>query len=360
MVILLLNTILKYDILQFYQTNYNLLLTRGKDNSKTLYYLINLIWLKIMKKLAIIFLSASILSSTAFAATEDKTLATFKGGDVKESQVMQQFKPALDMNPSNKDKNFSDFDSNLQEALVKGYINFKLLEQEAKTQKIEDSTEFQDKLNKAKAQLVQQELLERFVKAAVTDKMIDSEYDKLAASLKGQKEIKVSHILIPVNPKIDPKADNAAKEKALDKASKEAEMKAKDVKIKLSKGGKFAALAKEYSSDEGSKANGGELGFVMKGQLVPEFEDKAFSMKAGEVSEPVRTQFGWHIIKVSEIKDVKVPTKEEAKNGLTDKLSREAIEKYFADLASKADIKLNLPKKEDAAAIVLPAAPAAK
>lgn len=284
-----------------------------------------------MKKLAIIFLSASVLSSVAFAGDVDKVLATFKGGEVKESQVMQQFKPALDMAPANKDKKFSELDANLQEALVKGYINFKLLEQEAKNQGIENLPEFQEKLNKAKAQLVQQELLERFVKSAVTDKMIDAEYDNLVAKLKGKKEIKVSHILV----------DN--------------EKKAKDIKVKLSKGGKFEAIAKESSRDEGSKANGGEIGYVIQGQLVPEFENKAFSMKVNEISDPVSTQFGWHIIKVSDIRDVKIPTKEEARAGLNDRLGAEAVQKYFADLASKADIKLNLPKAEEAKAIATPA-----
>lgn len=277
-----------------------------------------------MKKLAIIFLSASILSSAAFAI-DDNVVATYKGGDVKESQVMQQFKPALDMAPANKDKKFSELDGNLQEALVKGYINFKLLEQEAKNQGIENLPEFQEKLNKAKAQLVQQELLERFVKNTVTDKMIDAEYDNLVARLKGKKEIKVSHILV----------------------ANEAE--AKTIKVELNKNPKkFEAIAKKSSQDTGSKASGGEIGYVIEGQLVPEFEQKAFSMKVNEISDPVKTQFGWHIIKVSDTRDVKVPAKDEAKAGLNDKLSTEAIQKYFADLAAKADIKLNLPKAEEA------------
>jgi len=287
-----------------------------------------------MKKLAIIFLSASILSSAAFAI-DDNVVATYKGGDVKESQVMQQFKPALDMAPANKDKKFSELDGNLQEALVKGYINFKLLEQEAKNQGIENLPEFQEKLNKAKAQLVQQELLERFVKNTVTDKMIDAEYDNLVARLKGKKEIKVSHILV----------------------ANEAE--AKTIKVELNKNPKkFEAIAKKSSQDTGSKASGGEIGYVIEGQLVPEFEQKAFSMKVNEISDPVKTQFGWHIIKVSDTRDVKIPTKDEAKAGLNDKFSTETIQKYFADLAAKADIKLNLPKAEEAKPKAVAAPPA--
>lgn len=276
-----------------------------------------------MKKIATILLSASILTNIAFAANGDKTLATYKGGEVKESQLMEQIKPAMDLNPSIKGKNFDELDSNTQETLVKGYINAKLLEQEGKNNGLESTPDFQEKLNKAKSQLIYQELIQRYLKANVNDQMIDSEYDKLVANLKGKEEVKVSHILV------------------------ENEEKAKEVKKKLSKGGKFAALAKEYSKDEGSKANGGEIGFIMKGMLVPEFEDKALSMKVNEISDPVKTQFGWHIIKVLDKRPVKVPTKEEAKSALTNKVNNEAIEKYLSDLSSKADIKLNLPKKEE-------------
>ena len=274
-----------------------------------------------MKKLAIILLSASLTYNTAFAEN-DAVVATYKGGEVRESQIMQQFKPALDMQPGNKDKKFSEFDPNLQEALVRGYINVQLLNQEAKNLGIETAKEFQEKLNNVKTQLLQQELIERQVKAVVTDAMIDAEYKKLVESLKGQEEIKVSHILV------------------------DSEEKAKEIKKKLSKGAKFSALVKEFSSDEGSKANNGEIGYIIKGQLVPEFEAKAFSMKVKEISDPVKTQFGWHIIQVLDKRPAQVPTAETEKPNITSRLSREAVEKYFADLASKAEIKLNLPKSE--------------
>lgn len=288
-----------------------------------------------MKRLSIIFLSASILSGSAFSIAQADVVATYKGGSVKDTDVMQQFKPALDVDPSTKDKKFEELGSELQETLVKGYVNFKLLEQEGAAQNIESLPEFKEKLNRHKAQLIQNELFDRYVKANISDKMVDAEYDKLAASLKGQDEIKASHILL------------------------DSEEKAKEVKTKLSKdSNKFKALAKEYSIDEGSKNNGGEVGFIMKGQpgIPTEFTDKAFAMKVGNTSDPVKTKFGWHIIKVLEKKPIKVPTKEEAKAGLYNKISREAIDKYLNDLANKSDIKITLPKKEEAK----PAVPAAQ
>lgn len=274
-----------------------------------------------MKRTTIIFLAASLLASSAFA-DEDKIVATYKGGEVKESQVMQQFQSSLDTQPSAKGKKFTDFDANIQKMLVQGYIDAKLLEQEAKNSNIESSKEFQSKLNVVKKQLVQQELMERYVKSHVDEKMINDEYDKLVASLKGKEEVKVSHILVAT------------------------EKDAINVQNRLKKGEKFAKLAKDFSKDEGSKANGGEIGYITSGQLVPEFEDKALSMKVNEISSPVKTQFGWHIITVLDKRPAQIPSKEEATASITNQLSRDAILKYVADLESKADIKIMLPKSQ--------------
>ena len=269
-----------------------------------------------MKKLVTLLLSATLLSSATYAA--DNIVATYKGGEVKESEVMDQFKDALSQEPSFKDKKFADLDKKMQEALVKGYLNTKLLALDAKSSGLEDSKEFQEKIARAKDQMLQQQVIETYLKKAVTDSMIDAEYTKLADGLKGKEEVKASHILV------------------------DTEEKAKEAKKKLSKGAKFADVAKEFSKDESSKASGGTLGYFMEGQLVPEFEKKAFSMKVGEISDPVKTQFGWHIIKVEDKRKVKVPSKEEAKQSVVSKLNREALEKFFEELAKKYDLKMSM------------------
>ncbi|OZG32449.1 peptidylprolyl isomerase [Rickettsia endosymbiont of Culicoides newsteadi] len=274
-----------------------------------------------MKRISIAFLSASLLASSAFA-NEDKVVATYKGGEVKESQIMQQFQSSLDNQPSAKGKKFSDLNANIQKMLVHGYIDTKLLEQEAKNSNIESSKEFQAKLNIAKNQMIQQELMERYVKSHVDEKMINAEYDKLVASLEGKEEVKVSHILLAT------------------------EKEAVNIKNRLNKGEKFAKLAKDLSKDEGSKENGGEIGYITSGQLVPEFENKALSMKVNEISSPVKTQFGWHIIMVLDKRPVQIPSKEEATANITNRLSRDAILKYVADLESKADVKIMLPQSQ--------------
>jgi len=270
-----------------------------------------------MKKLTTLLLSATLLSSQMTFA-DDAILATYKDGEIKESSVMSQFKDALQSQPTLKDKKFSELDKNMQEALLRGYINSKLLEKEAASSNIENSKEFQEKLSNIKKQLVQQEIIDHYLKTAVNDKMIEEEYKKIIETLKGKEEIKVSHILV------------------------ETEETAKEVKKQLNKGSKFADIAQKYSTDQSSKASGGTLGYVMQGQLVPDFEKKAFSMKTGEISDPVKTQFGWHIIKLEDKRKATIPTKDEAKDTILNKLNREAMEKFFAELSKKSDVKVNI------------------
>lgn len=266
-----------------------------------------------MKKTATLLLSASILFSS-YAYGEDKVLATYKGGNITETQVMGQFKDALASQPQFSGKKYTDLDPQMKDALLNGYINSKLLEDEAKNANVENTKAFKEKLDNVKKPLIQQELIDSYLRKNITDKMIEAEYKMLSNALNGKFEVKVSHILV--------------KEEA----------KAKEAKKKLNKGAKFADVVKDYSTDQSTKANGGTLGYVMEGQLVPEFEKKAFSMKQGEISDPVKTDFGWHIIKLEDKRKAKVPSKEEAKTSIKNKLSQDTVAKYFDELRKKANV----------------------
>ena len=144
-------------------------------------------------------------------------------------------------------------------------------------------------------------------KVKLPDSEIREYYDENLESFKIPKKVVARHILIKVSPDADPETVKKAKEKAL--------------KIfKLAKGGKdFAELAKKYSEGP-SRNNGGYLGEFTKESMVTPFADKAFSMKAGEISEPVRTRFGWHIIKVEKIIDAHTTPFKDAQKDIEKKL----------------------------------------
>ncbi|MFC3883806.1 peptidylprolyl isomerase [Bacillus songklensis] len=141
----------------------------------------------------------------------------------------------------------------------------------------------------------------------VTDKELKEAYEAK------KPEIKASHILV------------------------QDEKTAKEVKAKLDKGEDFAKLAKEYSQDPGSAQKGGDLGYFGPGKMVPEFEKAAYKLKVGEVSEPVKSSFGYHIIKVTDKKEVK-PFKE-MKGELEKEIKRSKLDPEKLQKAVEKEIK---------------------
>jgi foldase protein PrsA len=138
-----------------------------------------------------------------------------------------------------------------------------------------------------KTNLQIEKLLESEIK--ITDEEMKTYFDENKNTFAQAEQVKASHILV------------------------EDEAKAKEVKEKLAAGEDFAALAKEYSTDTASAESGGDLGFFSKGSMVAEFEDKAFSMKVDEISDPVKSEFGYHIIKVTDKKEAKEANYEDSK-----------------------------------------------
>ncbi|MGM0941165.1 MAG: peptidylprolyl isomerase [Bacillota bacterium] len=134
----------------------------------------------------------------------------------------------------------------------------------------------------------------------------------------------------------------------------EDEKTAKEVKKKVDDGGDFAKLAKEYSTDTGSAEQGGDLGYFSSGQMVPEFEDAAYSMKKGEVSDPVKTQHGYHIIKVNDIRDKEEnigkygDVKEDLRRELlSQKMDATKAQEKIDNILKDADIEVKIDKYKD-------------
>ena len=166
-------------------------------------------------------------------------------------------------------------------------------------------------------------IVERFVdKTTVPEKEIKAYYESHLNLFKQPEQVKASHILI----KVDPKAKEPEKEDALKKI--------RDVQKKQIKGDDFAKLAKEYSQGP-SNAKGGDLGYFKRGQMVPAFEEAAFKLKSGEVSDIVKTRFGYHLIKVVDKKPESTVPYEEIKDKLGQYLKQEKVQKEIKQLVEK-------------------------
>ncbi len=167
-------------------------------------------------------------------------------------------------------------------------------------------------------------------------------YEEQKQALLTQEQRRASHILIKVAADAD--------ENAIQKAK----VKAEDVLKQIRAGGDFAELARKYSDDPGSAAQGGDLGFFARGVMLPEFEDKVFSQKVGDVSEPVKTQFGFHIIKLAEIQGSEIPSLEQVRTELTDELKQHhADDLFYEQLELLTDLSYENPDSLGAAAEAL-------
>jgi peptidyl-prolyl cis-trans isomerase C len=115
--------------------------------------------------------------------------------------------------------------------------------------------------------------------------------------------------------------------------------KAREIYEKIAHGSDFAQLARENSKDPGSKDQGGELGFFTRGQMVPQFEEAAFKLKKGEVSDPVESQFGWHIIRVDDRRQRAAPAFETVKDRVVASMIHKKAQQIATDLRGKAQIE---------------------
>ena len=156
----------------------------------------------------------------------------------------------------------------------------------------------------------------------VSDEQVKEYYDAHTDEFKQEETVEAKHILI----KVDENAEEAVVE--------EKRQQIAGILEKARAGEDFATLAKEYSEGP-SKDNGGDLGAFGRGQMVKPFEDAAFSMKAGEISDPVRTRFGWHIIKVENVNEAKTLTLEEASEKIRDNLAATSSKDLAKEAAEK-------------------------
>jgi peptidyl-prolyl cis-trans isomerase C len=206
-------------------------------------------------------------------------------------------------------------DAQKKNLLVDYMIDLKVGAQAADAAKVADAPDFQRKLAYFRDKLLLDEYLEREAKKAVTPEAARALYEQTVKAMKPDEEVHARHILV----------DN--------------EDDAKKIAARIKGGEDFAKVAAEASKDPGSKAEGGDLGWFTKERMVAPFAEAAFKLNAGQVSDPVKTQFGWHVIKVEEKRVKPVPTFDEMKDQVDQYITRKTQQDLILKLREGAKIE---------------------
>jgi peptidyl-prolyl cis-trans isomerase C len=243
----------------------------------------------------------------ARAEDANPVLAKVNGQEIRQSDVTlaeEELGPSLaQMDPATKKENVLGF-----------LIDMKIVAKAAEDKKIEDNEDFKKRLAFTRNRLLMDSLLASEGKAATTDEAMKKVYEEASKQITSEQEVHARHILV------------------------ETEDEAKAVEEELKKGADFAELAKKKSKDPGA-SDGGDLGFFTKEQMVPEFSAVAFSLEPGKISDPVKSQFGWHIIKVEEKRNRQAPPFDQVKAQIETYVTRKAQADYVAKLREGAKIE---------------------
>ncbi|MEW6164237.1 MAG: peptidylprolyl isomerase [Pseudomonadota bacterium] len=203
----------------------------------------------------------------------------------------------------------------LQAAVREELVRLEVLAQEALKKGFDKKSEVKAQLDFARQQVLIGAYLGDFArKVKIADEDVKKEYEAIKAAL-GEKEYKARHILV------------------------ESEGEAKDIVAKLKAGEKFEELAKA-SKDPGSKDRGGELGWASKASYVPAFSDAMAKLEKGKYTEaPVQSNFGWHVIQLDDVRELKAPPFDDVKPQITQRLRQQAVEKHVLELRNKAKVE---------------------
>jgi len=252
--------------------------------------------------------AAAPAAPAATAPAGNKVVARVNGQDITEADLaVAASDPALQL-PSIPEEL-------KRELLISYLIDLKLGAKAAEAAKVGDNPDFARKLAYNRDKTLLDEYLDQEARKAVTPEAAKKLYDETAKNMTPEEEVHARHILV----------DN--------------EEDAKKAAARVKGGEDFAKVAGELSKDPGSKTDGGDLGFFTKDRMVEPFAEAAFKLKPGEISDPVKSQFGWHVIKVEERRAKPVPSFDEMKDQVNAYLERKAQQDLIVGLRKDAKIE---------------------
>ncbi|MGE0210401.1 MAG: peptidylprolyl isomerase [Parvibaculaceae bacterium] len=264
--------------------------------------------LKALRALALAGAVALPAFTGAAGAEENKVLARVNGHEITTKEVELA---ADDVLPQLKDLPPRLRFPFLVEYLVERHLLAQLAVKEGMT----DNEEYKRRLAFYQAKALRDAYFAAKLKPMVTEDRVKATYDEQAAKVPPEERARAQHILVAT------------------------EKEAQDIKARLEKGEKFEELAKQYSLD-GSKDYGGDLGYFTAGEMVPEFSKAVFALKEGEVSQPVKTEFGWHIIKLEDRRAGGPQPYDQVKEPIRMVLLRKAVQDKLLELRKEAKIEV--------------------
>jgi peptidyl-prolyl cis-trans isomerase C len=251
--------------------------------------------------------SSSEPSSKAEASASDPVIARVNGVNITQGDLaLAEEDVGSDMQAASPEAK--------REHLISYLADIIMVTQAADKKNLADNPDFKRRLAFLRNKLLMGFGLQEETKAALTDEAMRQTYADAIKSVSGQEEVHARHILV------------------------ETEDEAKAILEQIKGGADFAALAKEKSKDPGG-ADGGDLGYFTKDQMVPQFSEVAFKMYPGQLSNPIKTQFGWHIIKVEDKRTKQPPEFEKVKDQIEAFLARKAQTEYITKLRQAAKIE---------------------
>jgi peptidyl-prolyl cis-trans isomerase C len=258
--------------------------------------------------LAAVFGLALSQAAIAQETKDDKTVAIVNGYEIKTSEVQMAAEDVIGQLPNLPPKLRYPF-------IVDYLIERHLLAQYAVKEGLAETDEYKRRLALYQAKALRDAYLFQKIRPQVTEEELKAAYDEEAAKLAQTERVRARHILVG------------------------SEKEAKDILARIGKGEKFEDLAKQYSLD-GSKDYGGDLGYFSAPEMVPEFSKAAFALKTGELSQPVKTDFGWHIIKLEDRKMGAAQPYDQVKPAIRNLLLRKKLQEVIATLRSGSKVEL--------------------
>ncbi len=256
---------------------------------------------------AALMLGVTLAVTAGTAHAQDKVMATVDGRTITEAELkFAEFEIGGDLGNLPPETR--------RRVLVEYLIENQLFADAAEKAQLGSGKSFEDRLAYWRRRAMRDAYFDKAVKGEIGEGLAKTFYEDQIKGMKPEEEVQARHILV------------------------DTEEKAKDIADKLTKGGDFAVLAKENSKDPGSKDDGGMLGFFGRGQMVPQFEEAVFRLKKGEVSPPVKSQFGFHIIKLEDRRDKKLPSFDEVKDRILNSMIQQKAQEVANGLRTKAQI----------------------